>query len=279
MNRTLFDSHVEGSTDAYKTQTDHLRVNVYGASGITDNELQAVYDGAFNMLGDLTGSNDPLGGFELSAYETDVTLSQDISNSQNDLIDDGYAAIDGSDYDDEHAVVLWAYWDHESDSSDCGPNGDPCPDVFMMGHDIDRDAVYPAARRQPYVYIEPSNVELYDIQQGFVYVNEFERDPVESRLPAAHELGHALVERDAYQSEDLAPETLNQNADHYLGTRRFDGEFGVSYNTVMATASNPDATKNGDCSSFTSSDGERIESSDCTRIAVSETVSYYGNNV
>lgn len=280
MIRNKLKEHVVGEKDDYKLRSDKVRVNVYGASAATDDEIFAVYGGAKDLLDWATGSNRPLSGYEIHAYDTYVGLSQKISDTPNDLIDDAYDSL--GKYDDEHALLLWSYWDHESDSTTCGPGDDqdPCPETFMMGHDIDNDASYPADKRQPYEYVTPSETSLYDIQMGFVYANQLEQDPKNYRLPAAHELGHALVEYDAYQDQNLVPgpSAREQHPDHYIGRREYNYSGGYYYNTVMATDNNPEAVNNGKCNTPDSS-SELPRGSDCFQTAMSETIDYYDTRV
>ena len=267
-----------GNGDWYRDSDDAVRVNVYGSSGTTDHELDTAVDGAESLLQELYNA-ESLSGFRLYGYQTDVSLSQDIDDGHHDLINKGYDAIEGSPYEDEHAVVLWVYWNHESDSSDCGPFGDddPCPDVFMMGHDVDCSWPFNAWHRQPYKYVSSTYASYCDIQQGFVYLNEFETDI--DGISTAHELGHALVTRDDGRVAAMVPDEddQNQHGDHYLGTRHGSWHSGY-WNTIMATGSNPDAVENGECDSSSSSDNEQIGSSSCTIDAVEYSADWFSSN-
>lgn len=275
MDRTL--EHYESAGDYYKDSDSAIRVNVYGSSGTTDAELETAFDGAHDLLGYLHGT-ESIDGYRLYGYHTDVSLSQDIDDGHHNLINQGYTAIEGSSYDDEHAIVLWVYWNHESDSSDCGPGDDqdPCPDVFMMGHDIECSSAFDAWHRQPYKYISSTYMNLCDIQQGFIYLNELETDI--DGISTGHELGHALVTLDDDRVAELVPDPddRNQHGDHYLGTRTVD--FSGYYNTIMATGSNPDAVKNGECSDDESSDNEKIEPSSCMIDAVGYSADWFASN-
>lgn len=275
MNRTQVDYRYYGSED-HDSSERTVRVNLYGAAGILEEELDNVKNGLNDHLVNCYFNNTTTGidGYDLYVYNTDVTLEQTISEGHDDLIDKGYNAIDGS-YDDEHSITFWAYWNHEADASTCGPNSDPCPDVFTMGHDINHDAAYPAYHRQPYVHIEPLNTDLYDIHQGFVYTNS--NEGTNAGPPAAHELAHTLIDYNGYQSENLTPNNPSQNRDHYIGTRV--EQYIDQYNTLMATANNPEAVTDGQCNDSESANSTRIVESDCYWTAIEQTIQYYRNNV
>ncbi len=256
---------------------DSLRVNIYGEELMDDAELEAVTDGVKQMLDENIGTQGALGGYDLYSYHTSKYFDLTFSDTADDMIRSAYDSISGSAHEDEHALVIWAYWSHPSDLSTCGPNSDPCPPAFMMGHDIDNNAKFPADQRQPFVHIPPSEMDLNDIMMGFIPVNDNEKDPVTSKPAAAHELGHALV-NSSVCDDGLVSFNTDSHPDHTLGHRQFHQNFGINYNTIMSMASNPTGTQNGQCSS-PSSDQELIKCSSCTDTAIEQTLTYYKQNV
>lgn len=263
MDRT--QQHYEFDGTYYQNSDSAVRVNVYAASGSTDDELQTAFDQVHTLLDHLY-TFDSLDGYDVFGYETDVSITSSDQESHNDLIDKGYQAIKGSDYEDEHALVLWVYWSFSGDG----------PHAFMMGHDIDCSSAYDAWHRQPFVHVSSGDTNLCDIQQGFVHYNEFDDDGLDT-IAAPHEVGHALLTMDDGRVDDMAPSNPNQHSDHYIGTRVFDPSVGI-YNTVMATGSNPDAVTRGDCHADESSDNERVYGSVCLRDGVGYTAEYFSNN-
>jgi len=262
--------------DDYTTNDDSIRVNVYGEDYLSDSELEAVTDGVKQMLDENSGNKSALSGYDLYSYHTSKYFDLTFSDDGDSMIQTAYDSLDGSGYHDEHAIVIWAYWSHPSDLSTCGPDSDPCPPTFMMGHDVDSVTSYPATNRQPFVHVPSYNMNLYDIMMGFVPVNDDEKDPVTSKPPAGHELGHALVESDGYD-ENLTPDDINKHPDHYLGHREYDQTYGISYNTIMTMANNPEGAQNGQCSS-PDSERELIRCSPCTDTAIEQTIDYFVQN-
>lgn len=282
MKRTNLKSEISGEPGAYKNNADHVRINVYGSSTSTSDEIDTAFTDLRSFLDDISGgSSDPLGGYELHSYETDVFIYQSEQDGAKNLLDQGYDALKG-DFDDEHALVLWVYSLHDVDASNCGTRGpEDCPDTFMQGSDINNNSLYDADKRQPYIHFPESEMSLYDIQQGFTYINSQELPLSEFGFASTHELAHALVEHSVYKDENLVPDQpqRSQHPDHYLGTRQYDSNLGYYYATVCATGSNPEAMENGECSDITGSEYERTVGSSCFKTAAGLTRDYFKNNV
>lgn len=278
MNRDLLSSSSEGSN--YTADDGAIRVNIYGANGAFESEIDTIYETTKDFLGELYLDTD-LTGYSIYSYETDAQIEMDADGKtrherHNELIQQGYDAIGNSEYDDEHAVVIWVYWDHSSDSSDCGGE-DPCPDTFAMGHDVSYSSSYQAWFRQPYVYRD--SPDLYDIHQAFVYENRHEKES--DGIAGAHELGHVLITHDAAEVKALTPDREDQETgehdDHYLG-RSFDF-FGETYNTIMAHRSLEAVTnEKADCYNTESYSEIRTATSSCTRDSIGYSIDYFIEN-
>lgn len=296
LDRTLEFSDSEG-TD-YKNDERAVRVNVYGSGGSVKEEVKVAYDGVRNLLRDLYfheedntahADNGALAGYDIYGYTTDAHISAnpDLSKSQHkQLIDDGMNAIKGTPHEDEHAIVLWVYWDHPSDITNCGPSDSTpsCPPYFMMGFDINCSSgkYVHSYHRQPYKHVAESRTSVCDILQGFVYVNTQDKPKEDWKKDGmAHEVGHALVTMDDSDVRDMAPSDLKgRHPDHYIGTKEtstntITGET-TEYNTVMG---GPGRTvETGECSANEAASIRQINPSNCYFDAVNLSIDYFRDN-
>jgi hypothetical protein len=209
MQRDLLETESDGSDP--QSDSNSIGVNVYGSTTSSESQIATAVGGLSTLLNHLYRF-DCINGYEIKSYETDAPLYQAYWDDHNDLITEGYTAIENSDCAEDHYIVIWIYNNYYYDDNNCP---DDCwPDIFMMGDGLDEKPPFRADCRQPYVH-QPEP-DLYDIQQGFVYTAEDDPKSGDDWC-AAHELGHALITKKDPDTADLIDESVNTHPDHTLG--------------------------------------------------------------
>ncbi|MBX0288739.1 hypothetical protein EGH22_20625 [Halomicroarcula sp. F28] len=268
MDRTRINSKTVGDSDDYKSRDEVTRVNVYHATGATTDEKDKTWEVVTTILDEVIFQTD-LEGVDLNQYTLDFSINSSESGGSHELIDMGYNKLEEGGYRDEHCISYWIYWSADSKN---GQN-------FMMGHDISNDDdAYPATHRQPYKYIEPSDMEEYDVLQGFLYLNEYDDNAWGERKfsAIAHELCHGLQAYSAWKDRYSCDDCDEQVNDHYLGTS-FNINYEDSAATVMTLSQNSEATQNGPCVDEKTWN-DRIEGSNCLFEAIDDSIDYWSNN-